>query len=154
VRRVSSQHVLCLYPLSRCCHLFGANLASLATFATVSEYHGPPKVKRGPRIVVTTAGGQVLASSYRSLSHACKHEAFRKLKKIHRICVIKRAKCPTKSFRKTMCRLRSVLVLKNLYIYSVIDFRLFLGFAKPRNNRKCKRAQTTSCSPLFMTRDN
>jgi hypothetical protein len=42
-----------------------ANLASLATFAAVSEYHGPPKVRRGPRtrILVTTADGPVSASS-------------------------------------------------------------------------------------------
>ncbi len=44
-----------------------ANLASRAPFVAsvgISEYHGPPKVKRGPRprIVVTTAGGPVFIS--------------------------------------------------------------------------------------------
>ncbi len=41
--------------------------------------------------------------------------------------------------------------LKTLYLYSVIGFGLFLGFAKPRNNRKSKRAQTTSRPPLPLT---
>jgi hypothetical protein len=53
-----------------------SDLASLAVFAAVSEYRGPPKTRRGPkpRIVVTTADGTV--SSSRSGLSTYKHEEF------------------------------------------------------------------------------
>jgi hypothetical protein len=50
----------------------------------------------------------------------------------------------TQLLLETGGRIRSVLVLKPLYLYSVIGFGLFLGCAQPRKNRKSKRPNTTS----------
>jgi hypothetical protein len=57
-----------------------ADLASLATFAAVPEYHVSPKT-RGPRprTAVTTSDGLVSVSSYLSSSSTSKHKDFRQL---------------------------------------------------------------------------
>ncbi len=66
-----------------CIQTHNADLASLATFPAVQEYHGPHKTRRGPRvgprprILVNTEFGPVSVSSSRSRSSTSKHDAFR-----------------------------------------------------------------------------